>query len=118
MTVRVPETSYITMSGSTDSQPVPSNWVQMGLTEITSPLTRQIVRDAAKLSHWVSRWHDAGFIVSEAGSTFSCAEVGIVTVPVRRVVVARPGEEFIPRRRREVDVQEFLGERQCVRRGR
>jgi hypothetical protein len=68
------------MSGSTDSQPALRAWVHVGLTEITRPLTRQTVRDVANADHWAVEGRTAGLVVSESGSTFSCAEVGMLIV--------------------------------------
>ena len=64
------------MSGSTDTQPAPRAWVHVGFTETTRPLTRQSVRDFANAVHWAVDGRAAGLVVSESGSTFSCAEAG------------------------------------------
>jgi hypothetical protein len=52
----------------------------VGLTEITSPLTRQTVRDVANADHWAVDGIVAGPVVSESGSTFNCAEAGMPIV--------------------------------------
>ena len=80
MTVRVPETSYIAISGSTGCQPVASNCVQMGLTEVTSPLTRHVVRVAANPLHCVDVGTGVGLIVSDAGRIFRLIRAGMVTM--------------------------------------
>src|SRR5665213_1393577 len=80
VTVSVPETSYIAISGSTGCQPVASNCVQMGLTEVTSPLTRQVVRVAANPFHSLKVGTGVGRIVRDAGRTFRLIRAGMETM--------------------------------------
>jgi hypothetical protein len=68
------------MSGSTDFQPALRAWVHVGLTEITRPLTRHIVRATALVAHWDREGSRAGLVVSESGSTFSSDEAGMSIV--------------------------------------
>src|ERR1035438_8017038 len=80
VTVRDPETSYIVISGSTGCQPVASNCVQMGLTEVTSPLTRQVVRAGANPLPSINVGTGVGLIVRDDGSTFRLIRAGMVTM--------------------------------------
>jgi hypothetical protein len=52
----------------------------VGLTEITRPLTRHIVRATAFAAHWDRDGTRAGLVVSESGSIFSSDEAGMSIV--------------------------------------
>jgi ATP:corrinoid adenosyltransferase len=52
----------------------------MGLTEVTSPLTRHVVRVADKPLHAVNVGTGVGRIVSDAGRTFRLIGAGMATM--------------------------------------